>query len=415
MEKLTEQSMPMQYPCTTYSPELTAPETNDPTWALHIFFREHSLNDIVTRLKIWLADVQQTGRGHVADHAATYSEIVKLVDAAYLIYKGQAAKHDQDRLTNDEDTWGKGAESGRKGGLYTAPTSFDNAGLNIVSALSEKNGFPVLTETGSRISPALQRVLNMIVELIGPEKIFLLEARESNIPGEKTLYDLLIALPGSAAGPHDEYMTIVEHISKRVHPVTALVLNMGDLRKMLSAGHIYYSRVCSYRNLIYDDGRSPLPCPVSIPVTDIISRAEKDFNCGIHRAQSFLEGARRFSAREEKELAAFMLHQAAEQTCRAILRGLAAHDIVSHNLRLLMKRCERCIPGLSKVFPTGENEDRLLQLLQKAYINTRYKNNYEISEPDLMTLLNRVDYLRLFAKKSFSIKISEAAEALNQH
>lgn len=278
----------------------------------------------------------------------------------------------------------------------------------------EKSIIPVPDKAFRIIPPALQEVLGLVIKMTAPEKVFLTGIYENDGSDETVTYDLIIVIPGSANLPYSEYDMIIKHISMRVYPVTATILKRNDLFKKLLSGHIYFSRVCHPENLLFDDGRSPcLPLPKTIPVEDIIALSEKDFNIGLHRSQSFWEGACYYSIRKETELAAFMLHQSVELTYRAVLKSLTGHEPFSHDLRALMHKCRRCTPGLSRIFPAdNEDEKRLLLLLQKAYVNCRYKNNYKISNDDLMILLSRSNQLHITARHIFRIKIKEAEKAL---
>lgn len=264
------------------------------------------------------------------------------------------------------------------------------------------------------IESSLKEACKVIIKLIGPEKIFLLGSYE-NEQDKRTLYDLLITITASANRPYNEYNVIMEHIGMKIYPVTGTFVKANDLLKRMAVGHIYFSRVCRSENLLYDDGVHPLPVPDTIPVDDIIARAERDFNNGLQRAKFFLEGARHYSEKKENDLAAFMLHQAAELTYRAISKSLTDHELFSHDLSSLRRKCQRCAPGIMQIFP-GDNEEekRLLNLLQKAYVHTRYKDNYEICECDLTALLMRIEQLHLAARNIFSVKIAEAAKDLSQ-
>lgn len=263
-----------------------------------------------------------------------------------------------------------------------------------------------------QIPSPLKDILSMVIALMEPDNIFLLDTYTPDAGG-KPVYDLLIAISGKDARPHSDYVIILEHISLKIHPVTAIVLNTGSLGKMLAAGHIYYSRVCCSRNLLFDAGRCRLPVPGALPVTDIITRARADFDNRLQRASSFLKGSRYFLQEKQKGLAAFMLHQSVEQIYRGILQGLTAKETVTHNLRMLMANCRRCAPELCTVFLTGrEEEEYQLRKLQKAYISPRYKNDYEISDPELDALTGRARYLQTLAREVFNRKIHEAAEAL---
>ncbi len=85
-----------------------------------------------------------------------------------------------------------------------------------------------------------------------------------------------------------------------------------------------------------------------------------------------------------------MLHQAAEQALHTTMQLKTGLRVVTHNLDKLYRYCcTFCYQLPEIVFGNNkENDKRLFNLLQKAYIDTRYKNDYSISTIDLLALFN---------------------------
>lgn len=264
------------------------------------------------------------------------------------------------------------------------------------------------------ILPGLQEVLDMAVRLIAPRWIFLSGTYKKREPA-KPVYDLLIVLPNHIERPHREYTLLAEHISARIHPIMTTFIKSADLCKKLNIGHIFFSLVCRPENLLYTTNSPLLPGRGALPVKAIILRAKRDFLIRMSRATSFMKGARFFQENRDKELTAFMLQQAVELACRAIITGLTGQQLHSHSLRALLLQCQRCVPELGHLFMIDREEDeRLLTLLKQAYVGARYKDHYIVEETDLQCLLHRTARLHAAAEALFYQKIQEKEQALNQ-
>lgn len=67
----------------------------------------------------------------------------------------------------------------------------------------------------------------------------------------------------------------------------------------------------------------------------------------------------------------------------------------SHNLSELMNSVKKHTTEIFKVFPRDtEEEKRLFDLLERAYIESRYNPDFEIVKADIDALIPKVEYLR---------------------
>lgn len=117
------------------------------------------------------------------------------------------------------------------------------------------------------------------------------------------------------------------------------------------------------------------------------------------RALEFFAAAELYSIRKQYALAAFQLHQSAEQAFTAIIYNACGYRPSTHNLLLLYKYACWFQPSLHHLFPNHTNgEERLLQLLQRAYKESRYTNDYSIKGNQLETIKNKIQQLLQKAK-----------------
>ncbi|MGJ7030857.1 HEPN domain-containing protein [Niabella hirudinis] len=86
-----------------------------------------------------------------------------------------------------------------------------------------------------------------------------------------------------------------------------------------------------------------------------------------------------------------MLHQSAEQALRALLKAGTGYHANTHSIDRLLRYGSLVAHQLPEIFPRQtEQEKRLFNLLQKAYIDTRYKEDYKITDEELSTLTGKI-------------------------
>ena len=104
---------------------------------------------------------------------------------------------------------------------------------------------------------------------------------------------------------------------------------------------------------------------------------------------------------------AFVLHQAAERTYNAIILVHAGYKSKTHNLGKLKRYSKRFSEELDVVFPDNTPQEKhLFDLLKRGYIDTRYKEHYEITADELTILIERVGKLQAIAERLCKEKIA---------
>jgi uncharacterized protein len=89
------------------------------------------------------------------------------------------------------------------------------------------------------------------------------------------------------------------------------------------------------------------------------------------------------------------LHQAAEQALRTLLIIRTGLRINTHSLDKLIRygsKFSSQLPEVSQV--RKENDKKLFSLLQKAYIDCRYKEDFSIAYEDIAALTAKVKTLQ---------------------
>lgn len=187
----------------------------------------------------------------------------------------------------------------------------------------------------------------------------------------------------------------IENNCKQFIPVTAIVLHTSQFQDWLKEEHLFAYKVVTQGAILYSSDETGLVAG-ALPVDELIkAQNESTYNEGRNKVNEFLAGVDLYRLRKQNKMAAFMLHQAAEHALHTILKIGTGLYINTHNLDKLMRYCYMVCWHLPEIFArNNEKDERLFQLLQKAYVGGRYKDDYSLTMNDLDILSSKVRELR---------------------
>lgn len=112
----------------------------------------------------------------------------------------------------------------------------------------------------------------------------------------------------------------IENNCQHFIPVTAIVLHTDQFNQWLINGHQFAQTVCRIAVLLYGQDEKKL---VPEPINEELRKKDRVsiFNEGLNKVIEFLAAADLFRIREQNKMAAFMLHQAAEQALHTIFKN----------------------------------------------------------------------------------------------
>lgn len=252
-----------------------------------------------------------------------------------------------------------------------------------------------------------EKLVSVIREMAKPDMIFLLGAslykrKEESIFNEASPvsqytsdYFLLILIEDPAGMELYEWQDKIESHCRAVIPVTTIVLKTSTFEEWLKAGHRFAVTVRQSANQIYERENYCTETAVNMAIAENEDDRKRRYADGLNKACEFLAGAELFRIRKQNGMAAFMLHQSAEQSLRTMLAIGTGFLSNTHNIDRLIRYASLVSGRLQDVFPQrSEYDRRLLNLLQRAYADTRYKEEYKINSVDLLCLTDKVRCLQ---------------------
>lgn len=251
----------------------------------------------------------------------------------------------------------------------------------------------------------LKPIIQFLVTTVAPTKIYRVENRNTKDDTTEKYIDLLLVIPSKNNIPFTELEPIIEIPYLKEKRVVCSLHNEGVVLGALRNGHIFYTLNFTDENLVYDDKAVTFPITSFEAVQEMKQKAREIFFQHFERAQNFYSCAEYLHQQNPGKIISFLLHQATEFTYRGVLMSLNGYDKRTHDIHSLKKHTRRCAPQLSTIFSNdAEEEKRLTDLLEKAYLESRYENKYAVNENDLTVFFEKVKLLQDTCKELVEIK-----------
>jgi HEPN domain-containing protein len=247
----------------------------------------------------------------------------------------------------------------------------------------------------------------LIQEAIPVEKIYMLgstlmQQRTESVfmtdtPSRRNVgHYWLLVLIDKDCGHSDNYVQDkIENNCQHFIPVTVIVLNTQQFNTWLMEGHRFACTVIKIAVLLHDSTHIPLVIPSAINEETNKKITETYCAQGSNKVNEFIAGAELYRLRQQNKMAAFMLHQAAEHALHTIFKKATGLHINTHNIDKLIRYCAMVNYKIPAIFlRENEADKRLFGLLQKAYIDTRYKDDFIINAAELLAITERVKTLQ---------------------
>ena len=176
--------------------------------------------------------------------------------------------------------------------------------------------------------------------------------------------------------------------------------SIDDLNKAIDKNRYFYTDIKREGIMLYNSGRYKLARRRKQNYREIKELAEEYYNERFERGNEFLLGAIFYNEQGLHKMASFNLHQACENYYNSIILTFTLNSPKEHSLIKLSARAKTHSLESSKAFPRNtEEEKRLFDLLQDAYVQARYSLHFRITQEDIEALIPKVELLRDIARQ----------------
>jgi len=206
---------------------------------------------------------------------------------------------------------------------------------------------------------------------------------------EKRAFHEIIQIAEQQCGPHIT-------VSSVTHKLTAV-------NEAIGAGSYFFCSLLNKGVLLYDNSCIPLlPIQHEEACLFPISKVEAIWDRWYAMAKRFYLLALHSLACEWSDQSVFLLHQAVEHTCIALIRVFTGYRSNTHNLSRLLAMTENFSAIPSGIFPRLTTEETtIFNHLLNGYADPRYKDEYCITTETILILIRRVGQLQDAAEKLY--------------
>lgn len=170
---------------------------------------------------------------------------------------------------------------------------------------------------------------------------------------------------------------------------------IDDFNYALTKAHYFETEIKRDGVILYDSGTYKLARRRTLDYIEIKERAQKYYKEKSACIDDFVIACNSLYNLARYKRAAFQLHQSVENLLRTIPMVFILYGHKSHDLSELMNAAKKHTTDIFKAFPRDTAEEkRLFDLLQRAYIESRYNPDFEITKADIDALLPKVEQLR---------------------
>lgn len=228
-------------------------------------------------------------------------------------------------------------------------------------------------------------------------------------------YDILVLTSGKENG-----FTVTRKLNKveesfyrerhyaMATPIQFIQETFEYFNKAIKKGYYFYTDIAKEGILLYNSDRQTLAEPRELNYGEIRDLSKQYFEERFERANSFLKGARFYYEENDYKMASFMLHQAVENLYFAVTLTFSLYSPKEHNLFKISGYAKRHTLEVSKAFPRDTEEElRLFQLLDDAYVQARYNPNFAVTKEDIEALIPKTELLRDITRRVCEDKITD--------
>lgn len=268
------------------------------------------------------------------------------------------------------------------------------------------------------------QIAEIIKEVIAPEKIILFGSyAKGKQVNHKYIsnsilyeyisdYDFLVVLKENPGKTYISEIAILNKADKFETPVNLEIHDIEYINKGLEIGEYFFVDIIKDGISLYDTNSVNFVESRELTPMERKEKALRYFNTWFPQVDEFIEGCKFHFNRNNLKIGVFELHQATESLYYSVLLVFTDYKPKLHNLWKLRKKAKPFSEELFLVFraETDKHEENLFDLLKRAYIDARYREDYLITENELRELIDKINLMVPIAEKICKREISKMTD-----
>ena len=175
----------------------------------------------------------------------------------------------------------------------------------------------------------------------------------------------------------------------------------------LSQGQYFFTEICEQGIILYDSGMFTLDKKKKLDQAEEKQIAQETLDDVFTTAKDFYRHCEYALKDKKYKIGAFQLNQAAEFSYKTVLLIFGSECPQEHHLDILGKLAADYCPILTGILPRETDEEKkIFELLDYAYIGARYDINYKITKEQLEQLVSCIKKLHEVTEKICKEKIA---------
>ena len=202
--------------------------------------------------------------------------------------------------------------------------------------------------------------------------------------------DLVILTREKEKVKRDELAESITRRNNAALKFTVLVHGIEAVDEELKKGNHFFTSLLQKGVVLFDTQTFSLNVSRSISLS--VSNIEAYWTKRYDLASHFYKGAAHALSQGWNDQAVFMLHQAVEHACTALIKIYLGYRASTHKLSCLLSMVENFSLYSITAFPRlTQDEIRLFKVLERAYSESRYDEKYDVSTETVNALRMEVE------------------------
>jgi predicted nucleotidyltransferase/HEPN domain-containing protein len=195
-------------------------------------------------------------------------------------------------------------------------------------------------------------------------------------------------------------------------PVNFIVHDLEDVNEQLRLGRYFFTDIVRDGVVLFEAAGCKLVEPAPLSAEAALKESRAYYDDWMESAQQFFRQYQHAMDDGAPKIAAFDLHQTAEQLYTCLLLVVTLYAPKSHNLVRLRGLAEPLDPRLAEVWPTDTKfHKRCFELLRAAYVKARYSPHYKITTEELAWIQARIALLQSLVKELCEARLEALRDA----